>query len=327
MSIMINPTPARQLRSARLWFASLNLIATLQREFFTHWRRVVRSFDADEVHDLRVASRRLREGLALFSPLLPRKKVAGLSRRVKRVTELLGELRNTDEAFLFFSSLDPEESSGCRQETDQLLFHLAKQQDEARKGLERELAELDARALKRQFVTALRPNPFKVRRADPFARTDIFAEQALAERVGLVEELFPAALREEDVVAQHRLRIAFKKLRYRLEILAPLLEDEGEELRQALKRYQDLLGKLHDLDVFAEMVLERVPQGPGREELLRVLAGRRAGLFASFVEAQRVLPLKPLTERVREELSPPRKRQDEAGAPPSPGRPRRRKRG
>lgn len=303
MSITTHPTAAQQLRSARLWFTSQNLLAALQKEFSAHWRRTVRGFDRDEVHDLRVASRRLREGLALFSPVLPRRKFAKLSRKVKRVTRSLGDLRNADEAFLFFSSLDSRESSGCREQTDQLVLHLAGLQKQARESLERQLAELDALGIGKDFRALLRPAPFKKRSVDPFTRTGLFAGEAFAERVLLVEELFPAGLREEDAVAQHRLRIAFKKLRYRLEILAPLLEDEGEELRRVLKRYQDLLGRLHDLDVFSEMVLERTPEGTGREELLRLLAARRAAMFAAFLEACREQPLRPLTAPVREELS------------------------
>lgn len=325
MSTTTNTTPAEELRSARLWFASLGMLAALQKEFFAHRRRAARTLDMDEVHDLRVASRRLREGLALFSPPLPRRHAARLSKKVKRVTELLGELRNTDEALLFFSSLEPHESSDCLRERDQMVLHLAHQQHVVRKSLEQKLGNFGGRTLKEDFDRLLRPNPFKERRIDPFTRTGPFAEQALAERAGKVHDLFPAALREEDVVAQHRLRIAFKKLRYRLEILAPLLEDEGEELRQALKRYQDLLGRLHDLDVFAEMVQEAVPDGTGREELLRVMAVRRAGLFASFVEAHQEVPLQTLTARVRKELSSSRQVAEEAA--PSPGRPRRRTEG
>lgn len=303
MSIPTHATAAHQLRSARLWFASLKLLATLRKEFLAHWREAVRGFDLDEVHDLRVASRRLREGLALFSPVLPRAKAARLSKKVKRVTELLGELRNTDEAFLFFSSLTPRESSGCRAETEELLLLLSGRQKEERDRLERQLAELDARALRDRFRALARANPFKERPVDPFTRTGPFAAEALAERAALVEDLFPAALSEEDVAAQHRLRIAFKKLRYRLEILAPLLEDEGAELRLVLKRYQEILGKLHDLDVFKEMVYETVPEGTGREELLGVLSARRADRFAEFREAGTGQPLPPLTARVRAELS------------------------
>ncbi|MBJ6800377.1 CHAD domain-containing protein [Geomonas propionica] len=306
MSIPADHIPSPQLRPARLWFAASHLLAMLQQEFFVRWRGAVRGLDLDAVHDLRVASRRLREGLALFAPLLPGKKVARLSRRVKRLTTLLGELRNVDEALAFFSGLNREQGGGGPALAG-LLRTLSKERDAAQTELAQALPRLRAGNLKKELARLLgHPNPFRPSGIDPFMDVALFAEAALAERVTLVEELFPAALREEDAVAQHRLRIAFKKLRYRLEILAPLLEDEGDQLRQVLKRYQDLLGSLHDLDVFAEMVEQRVAQGAGREELLQVLAGQRAVLFGSLMQAHREQPIEPLTRAISAELRLPR---------------------
>ena len=46
-----------ELQSARLWLASLTLLAGLEKDFFSHWKKAARTFDENEVHDLRVASR------------------------------------------------------------------------------------------------------------------------------------------------------------------------------------------------------------------------------------------------------------------------------
>ncbi|UPU35001.1 CHAD domain-containing protein [Geomonas paludis] len=314
MSTPAERTSSPQLRPARLWFAASHLLAMLQQEFFAHWRATLRGFDLDEVHDLRVASRRLREGLALFAPLLPEKKVARLSRRVKRLTILLGELRNVDEALVFFSGLTEAEPGAAPAATDDLLRTLSKEREATQKAVTRSLARFGAGKLEVELAgLAEQLNPFKPHEVDPFMGIGPYAAGALEERVKLVEELFPAALHEEDAVAQHRLRIAFKKLRYRLEILAPLLEGTGsagclspsDQLRRVLKRYQDLLGKLHDLDVFAEMVQERVAPGTGREELLQVLAQRRTELYASFEQARHEQPIAPLASQVSVELRLP----------------------
>lgn len=306
MSIILNEIPTSELRTTRLWLAAPTLLAYLRDDFFNHWRRVIRRFQLDDVHDLRVSSRRLREGLALFSAVLPRKKVVRLSRKVKRLTTILGELRNIDEAELFFSGVASEESCNVKDQAEHLVRSLSKRRERARKELEKGLTALDARRLKRELSSlCVSLDPFRRRRADPFARFGTFADRALVERVGLVAELFPAALNEADSVAQHKLRIAFKKLRYRVEILAPLFDDGAEDPRHQLKRHQDILGKLHDLDVFAEMVPECVPEGSAREELSDLLAKRRAVLFASFIEAHGEQPFEALASRIRGGLSPP----------------------
>lgn len=324
----MSPTPTQELRSARVWFAAPALLAGLQKEFFSHWKEVARGFDVDEVHDLRVASRRLREGLALFSPFFSRKKLAKLSKEIKKVTRVLGSLRNTDEAVLFFSALEAAETSRCRGETDELVRSLAAEREETREGLERKLRAVDAKGLAGKFRALLRKvAPFKEHQADPFTPMSLYAGQALAERAGQAEGLLPAAVQESDAAAQHRLRIAIKKLRYRLEIIAPLLDDGGEELRLSLKGYQDLLGKLHDIDVFTELVRERVPEGEGGEELLLVLARHRSGLFASFLEETGTAPLSPLIMKVTDALAVQQGRPDQEAVRPPPGKPARQKRG
>jgi CHAD domain-containing protein len=58
----------------------------------------------DEVHDLRVASRRFRAALELMSSSTPKGAGTELRKRVRKLTRKLGELRNIDEALSFFQS-------------------------------------------------------------------------------------------------------------------------------------------------------------------------------------------------------------------------------
>ena len=110
-----------------------------------------------------------------------------------------------------------------------------------------------------------------------------YANQAIATRGHPIEEFLPPALDEANMRAQHQLRIAVKRMRYRLEILEPLFKSGFPELQRTLKEYQEILGKLHDLDVFAELVLERIPAGVGQRSLLQTITARRSRLYGSFV--------------------------------------------
>ncbi|TSK08291.1 MAG: CHAD domain-containing protein [Geobacter sp.] len=299
MTVKSTPISARQLRLTRLWLAGFKLLDALQDEFFRLFKKTVHGFELEDVHDLRVASRRLREGLALFLPILPRRRLRRLSHRVRELTRLLGELRNADEAALFFTELESqaptEAGPGARRLRDELIAEGGR----IRLKLEKDLRRFDAAALRKDFKRETgTPNPFRRRQADPFHPFPPFAAAAFAERGAQAEALLPAALEGKDAAAQHRLRIAVKKLRYRLEIVAPLLSDQGEEARRTLKRYQDLLGELHDMDVFAGLVLERVALEAGREELLETIEKRRSDLFASFLELDAKQPLGTLTAQV-----------------------------
>lgn len=294
---------SRRARPAPLWIASRNLLSGPGEEFFARWKIVARTFDEDEVHDLRVASRRLREGLAMFSPCFPGKKISALLKQVKKVTKMLGNLRNTDEAFLFFSALAPEESAQCGHEVEELLAALRREREQARKELKKELSSLRPGPLRTDFLEIRnRPKLFGNSAADPFMSITSFADRAVRERAATLSELLPRAVREEDIPAQHQLRIGVKKMRYRLEIIAPLLRSGYEELHGALKGYQDVLGKLHDIDVFRQIVQERVADGAGRQALLRAMEERRSRLYTSFKEMLGSFPIESIGEKASKAL-------------------------
>lgn len=304
MTVKRTPISAVQLRHARLWLAGVQLLDALLVDFFRLFGEAAHGFDVDAVHDLRVASRRLREGLALFAPVLPAGRARRLSRRVRELTRLLGELRNADEGALFMTKLEQQATPAARREARRLQEELTADGERMRGTLEKELKGFHAAALRNGFERMLaRSTPFKRRRTDPFRPFPPFAASAFAERGRQVATFLPAALNEEDGPAQHRLRVAVKKLRYRLEIVAPLSPDLAEEVRQTLKRYQDLLGELHDLDVFTGLVRERVAGETGGEELLDIIRQRRAGLFAAFAELAAEQPPGAVTARVTEELA------------------------
>ena len=296
---------SRQAHSTPLWLASRTLLARHEEEFFARWEKTIRRFQQDDVHDLRVASRRLREGLALFSPCFPGKKNAKVVKRVKRVTELLGGLRNTDEAFLFFSELTPEESGASRQEIEQLLTSLRRERELAHKKLKKELRALDPEPLRNDLMALRTGENLFARRdelVDPFTSIAFFAYGAFQERAQPLTDLLPPAVERDNHDAQHSLRIAIKKLRYRLEILAPLLKSGYDELHEALKSYQDLLGKLHDLVLFHELVRERLAEGAGRQRLLQLLEERRNRLHDSFLELLSSFPVESIGAKIRDAL-------------------------
>jgi CHAD domain-containing protein len=292
-----------EIRSAPLWSASRLLLSELESDFFQRWKKVAKRFEEDDVHDLRVASRRLREGLALFSPCFPQKQTARLVKQIKKITRMLGDLRNTDEAFLFFASLTPEESGPCRTEVEQLLATLKRERVQAHKKLAKDFDSLDPGPLRKDLdAIEHHSNLFAHNAADPCMGITAFAGGAIMERAQPLSELLPQAVQEQNCDSQHRLRIAIKKLRYRLEIIEPLLTRDYEKLHGGLKGYQDVLGKLHDVDVFCDMVEQRLKDETGKEHLLRLIAEKRSDLFASFIKKCHSFPLESVGVKARDAL-------------------------
>jgi len=81
--------------------------------------------------------------------------------------------------------------------------------------------------------------------------------------------------------ALHATRIAAKRLRYELEIVAPYLENEGTDLLRTLKKVQDALGRFHDDAVLDETLHQAAERASARErpelakELARIRGVRR----------------------------------------------------
>jgi CHAD domain-containing protein len=76
---------------------------------------------------------------------------------------------------------------------------------------------------------------------------------ASEEQYQQVIELLPSAVTVENVEGRHRLRIAIKKWRYRLETVAEVSGLDFETTLETLKTYQTILGKLNDMVAFAAL--------------------------------------------------------------------------
>jgi CHAD domain-containing protein len=66
------------------------------RELAEHADGVLDVTDIERVHDMRVATRRLRAALEVFEPCFPRKRLRAALREVKALADALGERRDRD---------------------------------------------------------------------------------------------------------------------------------------------------------------------------------------------------------------------------------------
>ncbi|HYR02018.1 MAG TPA: CHAD domain-containing protein [Syntrophobacteria bacterium] len=288
-----------------LWLAARALLAMRQKEFSRRWQQVQEGFDAEPIHDLRIASRRLREGVALFAPCYPAKPLSRIIRRVKGVTRLLGDMRNTDEALLYFTSLAERTDDSTAAALATHIDSLRKERDREAKRLRAALESLSIKVLQHYFQKTL-GNPFifslPPESADPLGTIGSYARQTIGERLSLVLELVPKARDEADIAAQHTLRIAIKHFRYRLEILSFLIARGSQEIIADLKHYQDLLGRMHDRDVFADQVRGAAFPPLAERSVLESIARERHELYGEFLALLEDKPLEGIGKRVRSAL-------------------------
>ena len=288
-----------------MWIAARVLLHERGDDFFRRIDKVLTTYDPEDIHDLRVASRRIREGLALFEPCYGSGNIVLLVKRIKRVTRLLGDIRNTDEAILFFSELADGLGDSCRSDLQKLLSMFREKRKKGIRRLRTGLPKITPQSLRDAYYRAV-DTPALLKPpgngADILAPLSHFVSTAFSEPLSEIARLVPDARKAGEAGAQHLLRIAVKHWRYRIEILSFLMGAFYEEIHGAVKGYQEVLGKMHDLDVFAGVVREAKLPSPTEAHMLDIIKLKREGFFADFSAMLETMSLEKIGERVEKAL-------------------------
>jgi CHAD domain-containing protein len=196
--------------------------------------------DVENVHDLRVAIRRCRSVATVFEEIDPDEAWPEMRRRAKKLFRALGGLRDAHVLEEWVSKLAPE-NDAVRMRIHDLL---EAEEPEKRNEVARAASKFDDKSWKR-----LRQ---RLRRRVRYIPVGGLAAECLArERFEEIKQLHLQALRTDKAKPWHALRIGLKKLRYTVETLLP---EHHAAWSADLKRLQDLLGEIHDLDVLAATV-------------------------------------------------------------------------
>jgi len=251
-SIVRGMSPGEAFRSL-----ALSCLLQLQR----NERGAIDGQDPEYVHQARVAIRRLRSCFRVFAPVLFPKFVSLYGPRWGALARQLGGARDWD-VFLVETLAPLEEAFPGNADLARLREKSQAIQSAAQASASVALSRRDYSQLLLAFSAALfrvEPPTIELKDAAGVGRMGLrkFAVRCLKKRAEAVKKLAhkPSGLNDEQ---RHRLRIAFKKLRYALEFFTPLLP------RKRLKRYQeglvtiqDLLGRLND-QVTAERLIREL---------------------------------------------------------------------
>ncbi len=99
-------------------------------EVFAHSDGVLDIGEIEHVHDMRVATRRLRAALEVFEPCFPAKRHRKALKRVKALSDELGERRDRDVSIEFLERFAEEAPAGDRDALAALIKRLRHEQRE-----------------------------------------------------------------------------------------------------------------------------------------------------------------------------------------------------
>ncbi len=367
----------------------------LLEAFRTEIEGVKKADDIEYIHQMRVASRRLRAALPLFSACLPPKRYRTWIKEIRRMTKALGRARDLDVQIEFLGSYleglrneeqgtgtgtVPVNNTGARAGEIQVrspaipgpavnekntgiwsrirgsvtsigfrVWHGTVQQSEpeqalvpkkkrrqaadSRKGVEilllrlkqerkrvqpvviEDLGLLEKKDVIREMDEAF--GRYTGKNTEKKVQQGIYSDQLFITAGKEISARLAGLLRYETSVYlpdaiedHHAMRIEAKKLRYTMETFATLYGREIKEPQKAIKGLQELLGELHDCDVWSvylpqflgqerERIIEYFGNDdffgliePGIRALMEDRHQRRETLYSDFVAAWKDLHAK-----------------------------------
>ncbi|HEV3214968.1 MAG TPA: CHAD domain-containing protein [Vicinamibacterales bacterium] len=222
----------------------------------------------DALHKTRVASRRIREALPIVGAAARPDRVKKLRRKLRALTRHLGPIRELD---VEIGMLEKQAENGENVSAAALSV--------VRREVASERHTLRDRLGKQPPVADLKRT---VRKLERIAAAKEGGSQDVAWRSALATTLMKRARRLKAALEDagplyaperiHGVRIAAKKLRYALEIADEAGQPGAKTLVRVLRRQQDRLGRLHDLQALLKHVRGAQASPRAGEHLAELIA-------------------------------------------------------
>ncbi len=115
--------------------AAARVVEVRASEVFEHSRGVLETGEIERLHDMRVATRRLRATMEVFEPCFPRKRFRKTLKEVKALADALGERRDRDVGIEFLERFAEQVDPADRASVDEAVGRLREEQAEANEAL------------------------------------------------------------------------------------------------------------------------------------------------------------------------------------------------
>ncbi len=246
----------------------LELVDKRLEKFVSLLPRVLVSDRPDTIHDTRVYSRRLQQVIRVFFPQTATGKARKLVRTLRKTRRSLGACRNLDVTIeLVQKRIRTLKDDAVRDAWREVQRDLEEKRTRELLSARRELARCDVMAFVKRAQALIESGD---REKDP--------ERALKQRIrqGTAQwsDALDKAAQDQSQNSFHGFRIAGKRLRYALELLAAMGDSSSTAKVKALKKLQDDIGQWHDRQVLLQFVADFISRPDflaGHPDLARTL--------------------------------------------------------
>ncbi len=229
--------------------------------------------DIEALHDMRVATRRLRAAFEVFSEAFEPGALKPHLKGLRATGRALGSVRDLDvfmeKAQRYIETLPEEKRAGL----DPLLSQWKEQREAARGRMLEHLNSWEYASFKEKFNLFLHSPGAGVRSQPPDQlapdRVCELAPVLIYSRIAAARAYAPF-LADAPIERLHVLRIEFKKLRYTVEYFSEVLGKRSVEVINDLKLLQDHLGDLNDAQVATQILGEFIEGWEASQQTLPI---------------------------------------------------------
>lgn len=207
--------------------------------------------DIEDLHNMRVATRRMRSALRLLEPYYTGKLTGQFRSQLGKIAAVLGDIRDRDVLLEDMTDYLP----ALPQETQEELKRVMQLLEGEREAERADLHALISKPGYGRFIKAFQkflttPEDHALKPVHGYKVTPVIVRHVLPTviyaHLGTVRA-YDAIIDTADGRALHQLRIEFKRLRYTVALFDELLGMGAKSFVKELKKVQDLLGRMQDI--------------------------------------------------------------------------------
>jgi CHAD domain-containing protein len=278
---------------------------TQWRRYRKRLKRCQRQFSETAVHNSRVETRRLLATVELLCAFIPERDVRKARRALKDHLDSFDRLRDTQVQLMYVEHL-------------LRAFPAAKAFREWLREREVRFIRESRKAVKKIRTRRLGKRVAAFQLELERLRKDTKSERAFSMAQGAIRLAFARVaqlcrqVNATDTETIHRTRVAFKRFRYMVDALSPLLSSITEQHRQAMRGYQSMMGDIQDVEVLLATLDKFIKDGHNdraTQQLRAEFARRRGQLIRVYLNAAgKLQQFWPLQERSATIATPNRSR-------------------
>jgi CHAD domain-containing protein len=253
----------------------LEALKTRWGKFRAELKSCRKDFSEEAVHDLRVATRRLLAYFDLLWVISPHKRIQKIRRALKDQLDELDDLRDVQVMLV-----DIIEAMQELPDLKPFHTHLRKEEKQQLRLVRKVVKARDIKGLSQRVKKV-----FEMVQGLPDANLDQLILSAVDEAYARVLQTY-STVDIEHIATIHRLRIAFKRFRYSVEIVHDQLAHFPKTNFERMHEYQSKMGDVQDLEVASQHLadLDTSASLPGFELVTAHYASRLKVAILNFNE-------------------------------------------